>query len=148
MDTLDLLELAEKVNIENVCSTALQKNENKIADLNAYQLSRGKRSDGSDILPEYAPLTIELKKGNPGLSGVTDRVTLFDTGAHYKGLYADVQGVQIEYGSKDKKSAALEKKYATKRGGLYGLDEDSRDELISSSLQADTIEELEKLYNV
>jgi hypothetical protein len=130
---LDLLENLEALDPEAVAIEVLEENTNVMADLIAGQLAQGLRSDGSEILPSYAPLTIELKKNKSGLAGVTDHVTLFDTGSHYEKLYTEVKGDELEYGSKDNKSAGLQEKYDRKgkssKGSIYGLTEDSKDDL-------------------
>ncbi len=133
-DAVDMIELLQSLNVEQVASQAVQDSTDQIADLNATQLAQGLRSDGSEILPSYAELTIELKKGKPGLSGVTDHVTLYDEGSHYRGLYAEVQGEDIEFGSHDPKSEKLQKKYDTKKGSIYGLTADSREDLITGKV--------------
>jgi hypothetical protein len=132
-DVLDLLDNLESLNIKQVAIEALRDNEEIMADLNAGQMAKGKRATGTDIKPAYAPLTIELKKEKSGLASVTDRVTLYDTGSHYRNLYADVKGDEIEYGSKDPKSEDLQKKY----GAIYGLTNDSKEELIEGHLEGD-----------
>jgi hypothetical protein len=132
-DALEILSNLKSLDLDGIIHQTLVDNEKVMADLNAVQMSKGLRSDGSEILPSYADLTIELKEGKPGLAGVTDRVTLFDTGDHYRELYAEVQGADaIEYGSKDEKSEKLQKKYGDK---IYGLDSDSRDELAEQHLR-------------
>lgn len=130
-DALDLLENWENLNVGSIVHETIQENAEAMADLNALQLSQGKRATGTDIKPAYHPLTIELKKGQSGLSGITDRVTLYDTGSHYRNLYAQVKGDEIEYGSRDHKSESLQKKY----GAIYGLTEESRDELVNQHLE-------------
>lgn len=128
-DALELLTALKKVNVIDLAKASITSNKELIADLNAGQLARGLRSDGSNILPSYSDLTIELKSRREGLAGITDHVTLFDTGAHYKGLYADIKGNEIEYGSTDEKSKKLQKKYDTSRGSIYGLNQDSLEDL-------------------
>lgn len=142
------METLEQLDIETIVEDVLTANENVMADLIAGQLAQGLRSDGSEILPSYSELTIELKKKKSGLAGVTSHVTLFDTGAHYQGLYTTVKGDEIEYGSHDPKSAGLQEKYDRKTGkatgSIYGLTEDSKDDLTSGHtepLWEQTIEE-------
>lgn len=143
-DALEFLETLQTLNIEAAAIDALEGNEKVMADLNATQLAQGKRATGTTIRPEYHPLTIELKKGRSGLAGITDRVTLFDTGSHYRKLYADVKGQEIEYGSKDEKSEDLQKKY----GAIYGLTEESVEELVESHLRGDFIEKIENYLGI
>ena len=103
-----------------------------IADLNAEQMYKGLRSDGSAITPGYSELTKEIKraKGQP-----IDRVTLRDTGAFYKGIYAQVTGIKIKIGSNDFKELKLERKYSKANGSIFGLSEKFKAEYIRESLQ-------------
>jgi hypothetical protein len=122
-DALDILNNLKALDIDGIINETLVENERYMADLNATQLSEGLRSDGHDIIPEYAKLTIQIKEGKSGLAGVTDHVTLFDTGDFYDAMYAEVQGAEIEFGSKDEKSKKLQEKYTDK---IYGLDDTSK----------------------
>lgn len=130
-DAVDMLESLRALDITAVAARSIEENEEVIADMMAARLARGKRADGTDILPDYKPITIAIKEETGvGLGAVTDHVTLFQTGAHYQELYADVQGEVIEYGSKDSKSEKLQKKYDTARGSIYGIDTDDRENLV------------------
>lgn len=131
-DALEILNNLKGLDLTAIIQKTLVDNEGVMADLNAVQMAKGLRADGTEILPTYSDTTIELKEGKPGFAGVTDHVTLYDEGSHYRELYAQVQGEDaIEYGSKDSKSEKLQKKY----GKIYGLDEDSRDELTEQHLR-------------
>jgi hypothetical protein len=130
-DAFELLQNMKSLDVKATASEAAKDNEGVMAGLNATQMSQGKRATGTDIRPDYHPLTVELKSGRSGLAGVTDRVTLYDTGSHYRQLYADVVGDEIVYGSRDMKSAELQKKY----GAIYGLNEESKDELVEGHLK-------------
>lgn len=143
-DALEVLQVLQGLDVEAIAISTLKENEDIMADLNASQMAQGVRADGSEILPSYRPLTVELKSDKPGLAGVTDRVTLYDTGEHYAELYADVKGDQIEYGSRDEKSAALQKKYDKKKGSIYGLTEDSKEELVTGSVGASWKQKIER----
>lgn len=127
----------KKLDIPAIASEAVAGVVDVIADLNATQLSQGLRADGSQTLPSYTDVTIAMKRAKGGgLEGVSDRVTLYDTGAFYRGLYAAVQGTDIEYGSRDEKEGKLQDKYSVSGGSIFGLNEDSKDELIGSGLRA------------
>ena len=136
MDALEVLENIQKLNVTEAASQTVADSVELIADLNATQLSQGRRSDGSETKPDYTDFTIEQKSQKSGLSGVFDRVTLYDTGAFYRGLYATVQGEDVTIGSTDPKEPSLEKKYSTQKGSIFGLNEDSKEELITGHLQS------------
>jgi hypothetical protein len=132
MDALELLEVIEQLDVSKVASDSLQENKEIIADLNASQMYTGLRADGSEILPAYTPLTIEIKKSK---GQITDRVTLRDTGDFQASLYAEVKGEEIEYGATDEKAEKLDKKYSTRKGSIFGLNEDSMDDLVEGHLK-------------
>lgn len=141
-DPLSLIESLDGLDIKAQAVESLQVHEEDIADQIAGQLSAGVNGDGSSIEPEYAFLTIQLKKGKPGLAGVTDRVTLFDTGDHYKELYADVEGSgEIETGSHDDKSLDLQAKYGE---GIYQPGETARQNVIDEGLMETWQQNIEK----
>lgn len=151
MDALEALENINQLNIVEVASQTIADNVEVIADLNATQLSQGIRSDGIkmsrrgvDYYP-YAELTVALKQDKSGLSGITDRVTLYDTGAFYRALYAEVQGEDVTIGGRDEKSDELEGLYSSPKNSIFGLTDgrrgdaegyNSKDELITSVLQS------------
>lgn len=89
---------------------------------------QGIRSNGSEILPTYADLTIEIKKlkGQP-----TDRVTLFDTGSFYQKIKTNVSGQLVITDSEDEKSEKLKKKYGKR---IFGLSENYRSEYLRETL--------------
>ena len=63
--------------IDEVIEKRIQANERFIINLNAAQMYRGEKADGTEIKPSYAPSTIRYKKkvGQP-----YNRVTLRDSG--------------------------------------------------------------------
>lgn len=130
MDVLELLDNLKSLDIRELAIEAAKDGEQEMVNAMENQLSQGLRADGTDIAPPYTPFTIMMKEQKSGLSSVTDVVTLFDTGSHYAKLYVDVQADFIEYGSKDVKSPALQKKY----GRIYGLTEESIDDFIEDFL--------------
>lgn len=107
----------------------IEENRPLLEDMNALQLKEGLRSDGSDITPFYTPFTIQLKqeKGQP-----TDRVTLYDTGAFWEGIHAQVSGNILEFIGTDSKTAELEEKYGEK---ILGLSEDNKSEFVNAYLR-------------
>lgn len=112
--------------------SAIIETKETIADLNVEQMNKGLRSDGSEILPSYTALTIEIKKekGQP-----TDRVTLQDTGDFYRGVYVDVEGDKITSFSSDEKAAKLNKKYSKAKGNIFGLSNPFKREYLNEKLR-------------
>lgn len=123
---LDMLYNLQSLDVHALAVETATEAEPDMVEAMQSQLSEGRRADGSEISPPYAPFTIEQKEKKTGLASVVDVVTLFDTGSHYAGLFAKVQDDVIDYGSTDKKSASLQDRY----GKIYGLDEESREGLV------------------
>jgi hypothetical protein len=98
-------------------------NSEVIADLQAEQWAKGETAKGEEILPPYAPYTIEQKRQKTGLAAVTDHVTFYDTGELYKSLQAPVANMQYDITSNNFKF-----KKATDRSGLriVGLTDSNR----------------------
>lgn len=136
----DMINKLAEISMRRICSEVAQESEEEMTELNEQQLSMGLRSDGSEIEPFYSIFTLIKKEMKSGLAGVSDRVTLFDTGAHYRGLYTEVAGSVIEWGSKDPKSKKLEEKY----GKIYGLNDYSKEILKEETLQPGLVEAVNK----
>lgn len=125
-----IIAVAKRVNtlastLQNEVPDIINRTKETVADIQATQLSTGTRSDGTRTTPDYRPLTIELKQGQPGLAGVTDRVTLYNTGEFYRGLTVmNIDGVKFEITSRDPKTAKLEEKYGEK---ILGLNRDNKE---------------------
>ena len=127
-----LLNKVKAFDASKAATTAIIETKENIADLNATQMFEGLRSDGSEILPSYTALTIQLKKekGQP-----TDRVTLNDTGDFYRGITVDVTGDKINITSTDEKTAKLNKKYSKSKGNIFGLNKGSKSEYLNGFLR-------------
>jgi len=79
--------------LEKEVLNIIAKNEAQMVDLNIQQMMGGRRSDGSNIEPEYTPFTVQIKKakGQP-----YDRVTLRDEGDFQRDMFADTRKFPIE----------------------------------------------------
>lgn len=122
----------ESLNIEQVARESINETKEVIADLNAEQMFRGLRADGSEITPSYSELTVQIKK----MKGqVFDHVTLRDTGAFQQAMFVRVSGLQVITGSSDLKSPKLERKYSKAKGSIFGLSEKFRAEYLRESLR-------------
>lgn len=93
--------------------------EPEIAASNREQLMEGLDSEGNRLSPGYSLFTRRMKqrKGQPD-----DRVTLFDTGAFHKGIFAETDGDSVLISSKDPKTDSLEEKYGE---GIFGISDES-----------------------
>lgn len=111
------------LNIQSEAQRSIDQTLPEFLDLNVEQLNEGKRSDGTDILPSYTDFTVKIKKekGQP-----FDRVTLKDTGQFQSMITGKVAGNKVIIDSSDPKTSALEKKYATSKGKLFGLSQEKK----------------------
>jgi hypothetical protein len=102
----------------------VERNKSTIADLQAEQWAKGKRSDGNDINPQYSPFTIAYKKQfGVGLGRITDHVTFYQTGELYKSLYAAVNNRQFSIESDNFKFDKAKKRSGEK---IVGLNQESK----------------------
>ncbi|RSK29848.1 hypothetical protein [Hymenobacter metallilatus] len=102
-----------------------------LEDANTAQLAQGKRADGSEILPEYSPLTLAIKQ----LQGRSTHVTLYDEGDFYSSVKAQLTGDKgFEMIATDSKARALESKYGD---DILGLSEEALDEFKTSYIKPD-----------
>jgi len=108
----------ENLNVPEAVISAMREKAGELPDFNREQLEMGLRSDGGEVAPPYSFVTVQLKSVKAGLAGVSDRVTLYDTGDHYRQMYAEVRGEDVIFGSRDWKSSDLEAKYGLE---IYGL---------------------------
>lgn len=96
---------------DQVVLDIVQDDEELVLDMNREQMYSGVRADGSQIRPEYTANTISVKqrKGQP-----TNRVTLKDTGDHYREMF-------IQYGD-DAFGIYSDAEYAIHLGNKYQFD--------------------------
>lgn len=108
-------------NLENLIDIELEKLENKIVELNRQQIKFGNRADGTDIRPEYARMTIGLKRESGTLTNNDPFiVNLYDTGSFYAGFYVLITPKEVIIDSSDGKTSELRTKYGEK---IFGLNE-------------------------
>ncbi len=130
---LGLYRKVSALDTEAVIESAIVQTKEVIADLNAEQMNKGLRADGSEITPSYSPLTIAIKeeKGQP-----TDRVTLKDTGDYYKAIRVEVSsGGETKVINNDPKAEKLNKKYSKAKGNILGLSDPYRREYLNDHLR-------------
>lgn len=133
MTGIALLERMKEVNIADMAVAAIEETKDVLVDAVATQMASGHNKFG-ERLNDYSPFTVRFKKEfGKGLGAVTDRRTLFMTGAHYKGLYAKlISKKEIEYGS----SVSYADKIQEREGkGIYGPGADAREEYTPVSFE-------------
>lgn len=121
---MEVLNRIATFDVHRIVKTSLGENRELMLDLNRDQMMQGKRSDGSDITPEYTYFT-RLRKMEQGAN--PDVVSLYDTGDFQRDMYLDVGSDTLEIDSIDKKSDDLKAKYGEK---IFGLGNNSREQYI------------------
>lgn len=113
----NLMAKLDAFDAEKTVFDSLEETKEYIADLNAEQMHKGLKANGQEITPFYHNITVEKKiaKGQP-----FDRVTLFDTGAFYRGIFAEIKKTGVYSFSTDEKAERLVKKYGKFIFGLSG----------------------------
>jgi hypothetical protein len=123
MSLLSIHNNLKKLDAFDIAVEVLEELEDYIADLNRSQLAtKGINSDGSDIAPEYSPVTEILKRSKSGTAGITGHVTLFDSGNLHKSIFAEIFPDEVVMDATDEKLSDLEDKYGDK---FLGLTDDS-----------------------
>jgi hypothetical protein len=118
--TIDrLISNTEALDFNAVIRETVEETTEELTIYQQQQMYAGRRSDGDTIYPSYTLLTEEIKtgKGQP-----TDRVTLKDTGAFYRGITVTASANSVKITSTDSKTGMLEEKYGEE---IFGLNADS-----------------------
>jgi hypothetical protein len=135
-DALEILESLEALDIEAIAVNALSKSTPEMVELNKEQLRQGLNEAG-EIIGDYRPYrnpdyAFEKYRMNPA-AGLGNPDLNLD-GGHYAGMYAKISGKSFEQGSTDEKAKDLEKKYKDGKVNIYGLTDESKEELIETKL--------------
>ena len=115
--------------MDKITIDVIKDNSKLILDENRSQLFDGLDKDGKEIVPEYTPTTVSIKreKGQP-----TDRVTLRDTGDWQDAIFLEVKGNEILTDSSDWKTDELLKKYDRNMNTILGIPETSKTKINST----------------
>lgn len=124
----EMLNRITTLDIRQIVKTTLGENRQLMLALNRGQLMQGKRSDGSDITPEYKHTT-RLKKTKQGAD--PDTVSLYHTGDFQRQMYLDIRNDTLEIDTLDPKSHLIKAKYGEK---IFGIGNDSREQYIENVL--------------
>ncbi len=106
------------IDVKQISIDTLKETAETAADLNAEQMFKGLRADGSEITPSYSDPTIQIKEAK---GQITDHVTLRDSGSFHEKTRVEVDSEKMVFKSIDEKSARLEKKYSKSNGSIFGL---------------------------
>ena len=124
MRITDKIEKLQAFNPREVAEESFTETAETYADFNAEQMFSGQTAEDTQITLEgrkgYRKTTFDIKrsKGQP-----TDRITLRDTGAFHRGLYARIQGNKILTGSTDSKADEIEERTGKQ---IFGLNEGNK----------------------
>ena len=117
-------------------------NDNVAIDLNTdSQLGeQGIDSKGSLLTGPYAPFTIDSKRGLSGFGGVTDHITLYQTGDFHEGFFMQASSFPITISSTDSKTNELKSEWGE---DIFGLTDESQSEF-NAHILPDVQESLRK----
>jgi hypothetical protein len=107
-----------EANYDSIIMDIIAVLENAILDMQRDQLAAGELETGNPIMPNYHPMTVELRSA-VGLQ--VDYPDLNFTGAHYSNFWIDFGADYFEITNDDKKAKALQVKYNALTGNIYGL---------------------------
>jgi hypothetical protein len=132
---LHLIDKFQSLPIQSMIRETIEENKSIIEDKQIAQLDAGQYLDGGSIAPDYSDLTIQIKKakGQP-----YDRVTLHDTGDFYRGIKLDLEDDSFTLDSSDSKTGKIVDKY----GDVFGLSDQSKQELIEDQFKPTMIDKL------
>jgi hypothetical protein len=128
----------QALDIQTVSVQSIEQTKEYYADLNAEQLNKGRKQDGS-LMPDYSLRSV-IQFNKPA-----GPIKLYDTGAFYKGLKLDVNGVKLSVYSTDSKSDMLESKYGTE---IFGLSIPFKREYIKDALQPEFIKRVKDILRL
>ena len=108
---------------EKIIGDCIDESSETILDANRDQLFSGLDKTNNSIIPEYTPLTVQIKndKGQP-----TDRVTLKDTGEWHKSLFLKQTKTEIIIDSQHELTDELLTKYDRGMDVVLGIPNDSK----------------------
>lgn len=128
MTATELLNKVLSIDIDAAAELSTEDSAPDLVKAQQDQLYAGLLSTGQPIVPLYRPTTIARKRGK---GQPTDRVTLKDTGAYYKGIIVDVRGENIIITNADSKAGKLEDKYGP---DILGLADNAKSEYVRNLL--------------
>ena len=114
---------------EKIMNDCVNNSSETILDANRDQLFSGKDKQGKEIIPEYTPTTIAIKKekGQP-----TDRVTLKDTGDWHRSLFMKTESNKIFIDSDHELTDKLLEKYDRGNDTILGIPQNKKTDINES----------------
>lgn len=138
---LDLENLSQ--NLDNIIYSVIGKNKGKILSMVKLRLfNKGVDGSGSRIEPQYAPSTIEIKKGKRQR---TSHVTLRDSGNLYRSLFVEYKNSSIFIDTNISFKSELIDKYGKE---IFDLTIQEARIIIFSFIEPEIQKELKKIQNI
>jgi hypothetical protein len=138
MDALQMLDNLHAVDIKAIAIQTVEENTTEIVKLNIDQLKHGYNSAGV-LIGDYKPYKnadYAFQKNHQNPEPGLGNPDLIKEGHFTGAFFAKVDQLQYEIGSTDAKADDLEKRYKMNKtdgegiaAGVYGLDDDSKEEL-------------------
>ncbi len=117
MTTREYSKRIQRLNLRQAVKAAIRVKSDEIANLQAIQMSKGKKRDGN-AMPDYSPVSVLVYGKRPG------PWTLKHTGAFYKGLTVkEINDRGWRITSIDPKTPMLVRKAGQK---IFGLNDETR----------------------
>ena len=127
-----------------IVGEAMSDKEQEAANFNAKQLSEGLKTNGVKSNFVYAFSTVKSKRGQSGLSGVTDHLTNYDTGDSYNNLYQRVSGNKVIFGTTTDKEEAISKRMDNL---AFGLTTENKSDFLKQDVNPLFIEKIKAFLN-
>ena len=115
--------------MDKITIDVIKDNSKFILDENRSQLMDGLDKEGKEIIPEYTPTTVKIKREK---GQITDHVTLRDTGEWHNSLFLDVKDKEIITDSDHYLTDELLKKYDRNMNTILGIPETSKTKINST----------------
>jgi len=118
----------------------IKANEAAIVDINIMQMDQGETAQGSRIVPEYSPVTVEIKR----LKGQQfNWVTLEDERDFKNSMFMNAERFPLMFNSTDWKSEMLNDKY----GDIFGIARKNIPQ-VGSEIRPEVKQYCKKLFSV
>ena len=145
MDSLEMFDMIQGLELEEIAENSLKVHEEDIAQFNRQQLYDGKRHDGQDIFPSYfEDPYFETREAAQAYSDWKDKITysrvrtkgvpnLYINGFFHSSIHAEVVGQEVNISSGWAEAAPdIIAKYSDE---IFGLNDEKREIFIDQYLE-------------
>jgi hypothetical protein len=135
----------KKLNLAKAAMQVVKDNDEKILNLNRKQLFTGLNSQGQRI-GRYRNNNYAIEKHKRNAAAGLGNVDLFDTGELFKKMKLTIiDNHSFDLNSKDVKAPDLQNKYGPT---IFGINEQSRKEMIDRFFQSDLRKKINEITNL